>query len=229
MKSDEDRQKAREIADRLQAERLAAGGGFTDWFEQLYANAAGDAALVPWADETPHPGLVGFFERQPVAGTGRAVDVGCGIGDNAAFLARQGFAVTAFDLSPTAIAWAARRFAGAGIDFRVADLFKLPDDLLGAFNLVHETYTLQALPAAIRLLAFDGVASLLAPGGSLLVICRSREEAVEPMGPPWPLARSELARFEQLGLALVGLDSFEETTPDGRIIPHLRAHYRKPC
>jgi SAM-dependent methyltransferase len=229
MKSDDDRQQARAIADRLQADKLARGGSFTDWFEELYANAAGNAALVPWADEQPHAALLAWLGEARAMPGGRAIDVGCGIGDNAALLAERGYAVTAFDLSPSAIEWARRRFAGTHIDFRVADLFALPADLVGAFSFVHETYTLQALPAEIRPLAFDAVASLVAPGGSLLVICRSRAEKVQPMGPPWPLARSELARFEELGLMLRELEEFAEQKPDGRIIPHIRAHYVKPC
>lgn len=224
---EEVRQQARQLADRLQGETLGRGSEFTAWFEQLYAAANGDSNAIPWADEAPHRGLVEWMSGKP-AGDGRlAADIGCGIGDNAAFLAASGFDVTAFDLSPSAIAWAKRRFAGGSIDFRVVDLYSLPDDLVGRFDLVHETYTIQALPQPMRPQIYAAIASLLAPGGTLLVICRSREEHVEPAGPPWPLARSELVRFEQLGLIPAGFDSFEEAKPDGRIIPHFRAEYRR--
>lgn len=228
MSNDDSRRKAREIADRLQAEKLAAGGEFTAWFEDLYANAAGNADLVPWADEKPHPGLVEWIERGSPGKGGRAIDVGCGIGDNAAYLAERGFAVTAIDLSPSAIDWARRRFSGRRIDFRAADLFQLPPELVGAFDFVHETYTLQALPAEIRPLAMDAVASLLAPGGQMLVICRARAEDQEPLGPPWPLAASELDRFASCGLERISLERFDEHKPDGRIIPHLRVLFGNP-
>lgn len=39
-----------------------------------------------------------------------AVVVGCGLGDDAEALAAAGFAVTAFDVSGSAIAWAKERF-----------------------------------------------------------------------------------------------------------------------
>ena len=61
---------------------------------------------------------------------------------------REGFRVTAFDLSPRAIAWARPRFPQ--VEFMAADLFAPPPDWNGAFDLVHECYTLQALPDAPR-------------------------------------------------------------------------------
>ena len=63
---------------------------------------------------------------------GRAVDLGCGEGDNAIFLARQGFDVTALDFAPSAIAKAKRKAAAAGVsvDFLVDDLTLLGRRLL---------------------------------------------------------------------------------------------------
>ncbi len=224
-----DKQLARAIADQLQAETKAKGGEFTDWFEELYARAAGDAELVPWGDEKPHPGLVEWMQQEPAGKSGRALDVGCGLGDNAAFLVDQGFVVTGIDLSQSAIDWAARRFVDKGITFRQADLLALPGELVGQFDFVHETYTLQALPKAMRPELFKAIASLLAPGGCLLVNTRSRAEDVVPEGPPWPLAKSELDAFGELGLHEKSIHEYEEQKEDGRQIPHLRIEYEKPC
>ena len=64
--------------------------------------------MVPWADGLPDPNLVEWAGRAGSAGSDgagrRALVVGCGLGYDAEFLAGRGFAVTAFDLSPTAIA-----------------------------------------------------------------------------------------------------------------------------
>ncbi len=223
----EARRKGRERADRLQAEHLESGGAFTDWFEELYASAQGDAALIPWADLEPHPALVDWMRRQPPPAPGtRAIDVGCGLGDNAAFLAKYGYDTTAIDISPSAIEWAKRRHGGVA-DFRVADLLDLPDDLRGAFDLVHETYTIQSLPIAMRSRVMAAIAALVKPGGRLLVNCRSRADGTEAEGPPWPLCRAELAEFERLGLHRVSLDEFVEERADNRRIPHFRAEYEK--
>ena len=227
-RDEEARRKARELADRLQAERLKQGDDFTGWFEDLYATAAGDASLVPWASLRPHPALVEWMRRQPPPKPGaRAIDVGCGLGDNAAFLAQYGYETTAIDISPSAIAWAKRRHGNVA-DFRVADLFALPDDLRGAFDLVHETYTIQSLPIAVRPRVMEAIATLLAPGGRLLVICRSREDGTEAEGPPWPLNRAELEEFERLGLEQLDFAAFVEEREDGRRIPHFRVVYRQP-
>ena len=61
--------------------------------------------------------------------SGRALDVGCGLGDNAAALARAGFEVTAFDISPTAIDWAKARFSSEDINWLAADLLDPPVEL----------------------------------------------------------------------------------------------------
>src|SRR5579859_2187690 len=59
----------------------------------------------------------------------RAVELGCGTGTNAVWLAQQGFDVTAIDISPTAIAQAEKRAKDAGVRIRfvTADITALPD------------------------------------------------------------------------------------------------------
>ena len=229
MNSPTDAEKARQIADRLQADVQQKGGEFTDWFEDLYARADGDAALVPWGDKKPHPGLVDWMAQNRPGKEAKALDVGCGLGDNAAFLADNGYEVTAIDLSQSAIDWAAKRFGDKSVSFRTADLFALPDDLVGQFDLVHETYTVQALPAHIRPKIFEAIAAMVAPKGRLLVISRARDEDVAADGPPWPLAKSELDHFLQYGLVEIAVHQFLEEKLDGRQIPHYRIEYEKTC
>jgi SAM-dependent methyltransferase len=59
----------------------------------------------------------------------RMLELGCGTGTNAIWLAQQGFEVTAFDLSPLAIKQANEKAARAGVKvrFAVGDVLKLPD------------------------------------------------------------------------------------------------------
>src|SRR4051794_28325414 len=95
----------------LSAEAIAAGAP-AGWFEQYYREANGDPAAVPWMDLTPHPYLVEWLEPNlPAGSNSQALVVGCGGKDDASYLDTQGWRVTAFDIAPTAVAWAQRRFA----------------------------------------------------------------------------------------------------------------------
>ena len=193
-----------------------------DWFRAVYELAAGDPACVPWADLKPHPLLAGWLAAHDVAGL-RALDVGCGLGDNAEALSSKGARMSAFDLSSTAIDWARRRFPASRVDYRAADLFDAPADWRGAFDLVHECYTLQALPALLLAQAAQSLSGFLAPNGRLLVIARARADEAAPVGPPWPLSRANIQLIAAHGLTLV---SVEQSAPPGEA-PHWRALYSR--
>ena len=104
-----------------------------DWFEAVYNLAEGDPACVPWANLAPHPLLAEWLSHNDLAGK-RALDVGCGLGDNAEALARSGARTVAFDLSDRAIEWARDRFPGTSVSYRSADLFDAPPEWAGAFD-----------------------------------------------------------------------------------------------
>lgn len=138
-----------------------------------------------------------------------AVVVGCGLGDEAADLAARGCRVTAFDVSPTAVDWARRRFPDAAVDWQVLDLFDLPAAMRGAFGLVVEVRTVQSVPPERRDEAMQAVASLVGPGGYLLatlLLATSDTASRAWQGPPWALAPSDLATYAMAGLDRVGLD-----------------------
>lgn len=175
-------------------QHLSAGDA-VGWFESLYAAAAGNPSVIPWADLKPNPNLVDWLNRGEIPFAGRAVTVGCGLGDDAEELARRGFDVTAFDVSPTAIDWCRKRFPNSKVNYAVADLLNPPDDWRRRFDFVHETYTLQALPLEFRPRATHSVADFIAPGGHALIICRARDNDTPPAGPPWPLSREDLDQF----------------------------------
>ncbi|WP_244532047.1 class I SAM-dependent methyltransferase [Methylocapsa palsarum] len=178
-----------------------------DWFEAVYALAKGDPAAVPWAALAPHPLTRSFVNLQARGLAGlRVLDVGCGLGDNSECFAEAGAQVTAFDLVAASIEWAKRRFPDSPVAYRTADLFDPPQEWRGGFGLVHECYTLQALPGSLLPEALAALAGFLAPGGSLLVISRARDEDEDAAGPPWPLPRSFVAEAERQGLRPLAIE-----------------------
>jgi hypothetical protein len=176
------------------------------WFEPLYSDARAGTRSVPWDRGTAHPLLAAWTAEQGLRGEGRrALVIGAGLGFDAEHVAGLGFATTAFDVAPTAVAMARERFPGSAVEYRVADLLDLPREWEGAFDLVVEIITVQALPEELRAPATAAIASTVAPGGTLLVVSGIRDGAPEP-GPPWPLTREQVEAFAAGDLELERLD-----------------------
>ncbi|MEO9139844.1 MAG: methyltransferase domain-containing protein [Jatrophihabitans sp.] len=210
---------ATDDAGSLAAQSLAQGDP-TGWFDRLYRAAADGATLVPWDSDSANPILVDWSAGLPAAIGQRAMVVGCGLGRDAEHLAWLGYDTTAFDVAPTAIAGARARYPDSIVDYRVADLFALPDEWIARFDLVVESYTVQALPVALHTRASAAVTSLVAPAGTLLVISAVGASGVDVAGPPWPLTAAEIDRFAADGLEVRA----REQVP-GRSIAHWRVEF----
>lgn len=186
----------------------------TGWFERLYAAAAEGTAVVPWDAVEPNELLVDWLERHERANGGmRAIVVGCGLGRDAEHLAELGFETTGFDIAETAIRTARARFPDSPVHYVVADLLDPPAEWAGAFDLVIESITVQALPVSLRAVATANVARMVAPGGELVVIAGIRGEGEEVDGPPWPLTRTEIDAFAVDDLHSIRV---EQVAPAGR-------------
>ena len=169
------------------------------WFEELYVGAERDSDEIPWARMEAHPKMVEWVADNP-ATQGRALVVGCGLGDDAEWLSIAGFEVTAFDISQSSIDWCQERFPQSEVNYCVADLLSPPGDWLNSFDLVVEIHILQAIPEQIRDQAADKLLTLLKSNGYLLCIGRLLGHQIpdEPT-PPWPLSKVWLSgRFHTL-------------------------------
>ena len=100
---------------------------------------------------------------------GRALDVGCGEGADAIWLARNGWTVTAIDISGVAVSRAreAAERAGAVIDWICGDALQTPFPA-GWFDLVSMQYP--ALPKAAGEAAVRALLGTVRPGGLLLAV-----------------------------------------------------------
>lgn len=218
------KEKARERVAEIASEHYKKGD-VMGWFEALYKESAGNNEMIPWADLEPNRYFRAWAETKVLNGNGRkAMVVGCGLGDDAKYLSDLGFEVTAFDISPTAIEWAKKLYGDAGIQFETADLFHPFRNWLGAFDFVLEIYTIQPLPIEMRPQVIDAVAAFVAPGGSLVVVTRGREDHDQTEELPWPVSRRDLSRFEENGLTQTDFQTMagEEGEPDRFVVEYRR-------
>ncbi|MBI4230623.1 MAG: class I SAM-dependent methyltransferase [Planctomycetes bacterium] len=148
---------------------------------------------LPWDSDTPGRELVRLVESGLVR-PGRALDVGCGSGTNAVWLAREGFSVTGIDLSAEAIrlARAKAQAMEARVRFEVANLM----DWKGAeasYDLVVDSGCFHSHAfAARRDLYARKIRDLLAPDGRFFLQCFSPKEPGD-----WGPRRVPLAEIER--------------------------------
>lgn len=85
---------------------------------------------TPWDSGLPSKELIRVLAENPIGGS-RVLELGCGTGTNAVYLAGRGFEVTAVDCSPLALDSARRkaRDAGVRVDWVDADVQRFGADL----------------------------------------------------------------------------------------------------
>ena len=131
-----------------------------------------------WKEE-PNRFLVAELEG---LAPGRALDLACGEGRNAVWLAQQGWAVTGVDFSEVGLAKAAQLAESRGVEVEwvAADLLEYRPpaglDLAIAFYF--------QVPDDERRLVLGRAAEALAPGGTMLVVAHDLLNLAEGIGGP---------------------------------------------
>ena len=143
------------------------------------------------AEAAPLPARVLTDWAHLLPPSGRALDLACGLGGNALWLAERGFRVSAWDSSAVAIArlTALARERRLPVEAEARDVVARPPEP-GRFDLIVVAHFLE------RSLA-PAIAAALSPGGVLLYQTFTREQVTE-RGPATPAYR--LAPNELLGL-----------------------------
>jgi len=166
-------------------------------------------ATPPWDTKAPKENVIAWQEGGWVHGD--VLDIGCGLGDNAIYLAKSGHNVTGLDISPTALITAERRAKDAGVNvtFAVTDSTKL-EGYTEAFDTVVDSGMFHCLDD-------DGKRSYAAaahratrPGATLLLSCFSD---ANPSDEEWPRpAVSEQTLRDVLDGAGWDIESLEPAT-----------------
>ena len=139
-------------------------------YEPLYRIVQIFKVPIPWVFGS-HLELAQLVESGRIT-PGRAIDLGCGAGNEAIYLARNGFDVTGVDFSPTAIRLARDKAQAADVEvaFFEDDLTDLRH-VAGTFDLVVDYGALNDLIEAERDLYVSNMLPLTHTGSHYLLMC----------------------------------------------------------
>jgi len=132
---------------------------------------------IPWNIETPPAVLVRLVKSGKIRPC-RAVDLGCGAGNYAVWLAGQGFEVTGADSSAAAIEIARGKAAEKGIrcTFVTSDLLGDLHAIGGTFDFAYDYELLHHLLPEERAVYIENVHRLTNPHAAYLSVCFSEED-----------------------------------------------------
>ena len=128
--------------------------------------------FVDWPDET----LANDFS-QNIVPPGRVLDLGCGNGRNAVFMAHRGCSVDAVDFSEAAIALATESALAAGqrVNYIQRSIFEL-DVVPGVYDMVYDSGCFHHVAPHRRETYVKLVSTALKPGGVLSMVCFGPED-----------------------------------------------------
>jgi ubiquinone/menaquinone biosynthesis C-methylase UbiE len=126
--------------------------------------------FTPWDGHSLANSLTTLVEGGSLSPT-TALDLGCGTGDNAIYLADHGWHVTGVDYVDKALAKARTKAGDRSVTFTRADVTQLRSEgVTGSFDLVIDSGCLHGMNAADRDAYVREVSAVTAQGGRLLIV-----------------------------------------------------------
>jgi len=167
----------------------------------------------PWDIGRPQPVFVKLFRDGEIK-RGRILDVGCGTGENAMFLAENGCSVAGVDIAHRAIELARKKAADRhfNVDFSVCDVLTLGSCFReDEFDTVIDSGLFHALTDEERPVYVRQVYRVLKDGGQYFMMCFSdkqpgewgprrvsKEEIIQAFSPMFKISYVKDATFESL-------------------------------
>jgi SAM-dependent methyltransferase len=176
-----------------------------------YVYDAAYAGVPNWDIGRPQRAFVAAAEAGLIRG--RVLDVGCGTGELSLFLGRRGHDVLGIDLSPRAVQQARekarwRRIRATFLVWDALDLRGLADRGFRVETVV-DCAMFHVLGGRERDRLVDGLAAVLEPGGSYLVLGDARRDSRESYGISPAEIRSRFRREDGWRVAFVERTLFE--------------------
>lgn len=164
-------------------------------FKNLLFNLWYKFGKPPWIINEAQPDLVAAVEKGDVCGP-TILDVGCGNGDNAIYLASVGFHVTAVDVSAKAIEIAKQKASNAGVEvtFIALDALKI-GTLNKKFDTIIDSGLYHNISGGSRERYVHALSDVCVRKGQFIMLCFSDlagEYDVYPNRYPKPMSQTEI-------------------------------------
>ncbi len=132
---------------------------------------------IPWNIETPPDALVELIDSEKVKPC-KTIDLGCGAGNYAIYLASRGFDVTGVDFSPAAIKTAKENAKNkrVKVNFLAADVLGDLHEVRDIFDFAYDWELLHHIFPNKRKKYVENVHKILNPGGKYLSVCFSEKD-----------------------------------------------------
>ncbi|XOF34910.1 MAG: class I SAM-dependent methyltransferase [Candidatus Electrothrix sp. YB6] len=173
---------------------------------------------LPWDTGMPDISLINLITRWPKC-VGRVLEVGCGTGTNAVWLAQQGLEVTALDISGKAVALAEQRCAEQKVQCRLLQDNFLTCSPMGQFDLLFDRGCFHSVNGEEEQRSFVRQAAIcLKPGGFWLSLIGNRDQViVDEIGPP-RMSAAEICAAVEPAFEVLHLESVLRTSAN-RSVP----------
>jgi 2-polyprenyl-3-methyl-5-hydroxy-6-metoxy-1,4-benzoquinol methylase len=166
-----------------------------------------------WLSDTPRPFVISGLEKGWWSPGMTVLEIGCGLGTAAAWLAQRGLQVVAIDVSSHVIKQARKAYPNQrGLEFRQADACA-PTNISTVFDIIIDTGCLQHIPTSIRDCYCQNLLAWSRTGSRFVVTMHKKDRS----------ASQRLSEVQALFSANFDLVSTEEVRPADERVNHLNS------